>query len=142
MALVTMCMPILPGKKEKCQGMMDKMLAPGSESRKAFTASREAAGVHERTFLQETPDGDFVILTFEGDNAKASFAKIMENMPSDFAEFAKDVHGLDANAPLPALPKLVYDSKAQRPHSCSMLSFGDDSEKLRDDILKRWNKSD
>ena len=112
MALLTMCMPILPGKTEKWQGMMDEMLAPSSESRKAFSASREAAGVHERTFLQETPNGNFVILTFEGDNPEESFAKIMENMPLDFAEFAKDVHGLDVNAPLPDLPKLVYDSKA------------------------------
>jgi hypothetical protein len=33
-------------------------------------------------------------------------------MPLDFAEFTKEVHGLDVNAPLPALPKMVYDSKA------------------------------
>ena len=30
--------------------------------------SRENAGVHERTFLKETPNGDFVISTFEGEN--------------------------------------------------------------------------
>jgi hypothetical protein len=32
-------------------------------------------------------------------------------MPEDFAEFAKDVHGLDVNSPPPPLPKLVYDSQ-------------------------------
>tara|TARA_Y100001970_G_C13974042_1_gene719716 strand:- start:79 stop:396 length:318 start_codon:yes stop_codon:yes gene_type:complete len=104
-------MPILPGKKEKWQKMMDDLLAPGSESRKEFTESRESVGVHERTFLQETPHGDFVILTFEGENPEKSFEKIMSNMPPDFAEFAKDVHGLDVNSPPPPLPKLIYDSK-------------------------------
>ena len=38
--------------------------------------SRENAGVHERTFLQETPNGDFVILTFEGENP-ADSARIL-----------------------------------------------------------------
>ena len=63
-------MPILPGKKEKWQDMMDRMLASGSESRKEFNSSREKAGLHERTFLQETPAGDFVIITFEGDDPR------------------------------------------------------------------------
>ena len=40
-----------------------------------FAASRTAASVHERSFLQETPAGDFVILIFEGDGPKASFFK-------------------------------------------------------------------
>lgn len=111
MSLLTICMPILPGKKQKWQEMMDSLLAHGSESRKDFNASREAAGVHERTFLHESPNGDFVILTFEGDDPENGFAKIMSNMPGDFAEFALDVHGLDVNAPPPPLPKLVYDSK-------------------------------
>ena len=54
--------------------------------------------------MQETPAGDFVILTFEGDDPEASFAKIMQSMPKDFAEFAMDVHGLDVNAPPPPMP--------------------------------------
>ena len=33
-------------------------------------------------------------------------------MPEDFAEFAKDVHGLDVNDPPPPMPKLVFDSRA------------------------------
>ena len=73
-----------------------------------FTASRTAAGVHERSFLQETPAGDFVILTFEGDDPEASFSKIMQNMS---AEFALDVHGRDADAAPPILPKMVFDRK-------------------------------
>jgi hypothetical protein len=110
MALLTMCMPILPGKKSKWQEMMDTLQQEPTKS--AFDASREDAGVHERTFLQETPHGDFVILTFEGDDPETSFGKIMEGMPDDFAEFAKEVHGLDVNAPPPPLPKMVYNSRS------------------------------
>ena len=107
MAMLAMCMPILDGKKEKWQAMIDQVSSDPN-----FAASREDAGVHERSFLQETPAGDFVILTFEGDDPEASFAKIMQNMPSEFAEFAKDVHGLDSNAPPPPMPKLVFDSRS------------------------------
>ena len=107
MAMLAMCMPILAGKKEKWQAMMDQVTNDPN-----FAASRENAGVHERSFLQETPAGDFVILTFEGDDPEASFAQIMQNMPADFAEFAKDVHGLDVNAPPPPMPKLVFNSRS------------------------------
>ena len=107
MALMAMCMPILPGKKEMWKGMIEEV-----QKDPAFAASREAAGVHERSFLQETPNGDFVILTFEGDNPQAAFAQIMANMPPDFADFAKEVHGLDAGGPPPAMPTLVFDSRS------------------------------
>ena len=109
MALQAMCMPILPGKKDKWLEMM-KQVNEG-EGAKDFKASREAAGVHERSFLQETPHGDFVILTFEGDNPAESFAKMMSEMDADFAEFAKDVHGFDMNGPAPEMPALVFDSR-------------------------------
>ena len=106
MAIIALCMPILAGKKEQWRAMMDQVSIDPN-----FAASREDAGVHERSFLQETPAGDFIILTFERDDPEASFAKIMRNMPADFAELAKDVHGLDVNSPPPPMPKLVFDSR-------------------------------
>ena len=106
MAIIAMCMPTLAGKKEKWQAMIDHVT-----NNPNFAASREDAGVHERSFLQETPAGDFVILTFEGDDPEASFAKIMQNMAAAFAEFAKDVHGLDVNSSPPPMPNLVFDSR-------------------------------
>ena len=75
MALYAMAMPILPGKKQKWLDKMDEIKQ--EPVRTAFRASREDAGVHERSFLQETPHGDFVILTFEGDDPAAGFGKIM-----------------------------------------------------------------
>ena len=63
-AFMAIIMPILPGKKEMWQKLMDqKTVEPG---RTEFVKSRDEAGVRERSFLQEGPDGDFVILTFEG----------------------------------------------------------------------------
>ena len=110
MALLSMCIPILPGKKEKWQEMITRMNeAPLKDE---IDKSREDAGVHERSFLQETPNGDFVILTFEGENPAKGFGKIMATADEHFAEFALDVHGLDMKGPPPPLPQLVYDSRA------------------------------
>tara|TARA_B100000780_G_scaffold235252_1_gene175826 strand:+ start:434 stop:712 length:279 start_codon:yes stop_codon:yes gene_type:complete len=92
--------------------MMKHVLPKRTAERDGFRASREVAGVHERSFLQETPNGDFIIITYEGDDPEASFAKIMQNMPPEFGDFAKEVHGLDVNAPPPPLPKLVFGSRA------------------------------
>ena len=46
MAILAMCMPILAGKKEKWQAMMDQVANDPD-----FAASRTDAGVHERSFL-------------------------------------------------------------------------------------------
>jgi len=110
MALLSMCMPILPGKKEKWQQMM--VTINEASAKAEMDKSREEAGVHERTFLQETPDGDFVILTFEGENPAEGLGKIMASAPEEFAAFALDVHGMDMKGPPPPLPQLVYDSRA------------------------------
>ena len=109
MAVFAMCMPILPGKLEMWKGMMAQVIdGPMSAD---FKASREAAGGHERTFLQETPNGHFIILTFEGDDPQTAFANLMGNMDEDFKAFAAEVHGLDPEAPM-SFPELVFDSRA------------------------------
>ena len=110
MALLSMCIPILPGKKDKWREMMNNMNEAPLKAE--MDKSREQAGVHERSFLQETPNGDFVILTFEGENPVEGFGKIMAAADEHFAEFALDIHGLDMKGPPPPLPQLVYDSRA------------------------------
>ena len=57
MAMLAMAIPILPGKKDLWKmEVLEKMI----KLNKAETDSiREEAGVHERTFLQETPNGRF-----------------------------------------------------------------------------------
>ena len=68
-----MCLPILPGKKETWLQMMNTINEASAKAE--MDKSRENAGVHERTFLQETPNGDFVILTFEGENPAESLGE-------------------------------------------------------------------
>jgi hypothetical protein len=109
MALIAMAMPILPGKKAKWQEMADSFDKEPMKSK--LKRSRDAAGVRERSFLQETPHGDFVIVTLEGEDLPAAFAKMMSDPEmADFAAWAADVHGMDPNTPPPPMPKLVYDS--------------------------------
>ena len=102
-------MPILPGKMEKWRSMMDTV-----KSTAEFSESREAVGVHERTFVQRTPAGDLLIITLEGENPTASWEKIIAEMPPEFAEFAAEVHGMDLNAPPPPPPELIFDSRAYK----------------------------
>jgi hypothetical protein len=112
MAIIALCVPILPGKKDKWQEMMDKLNAEPMKS--VINATRADAGVHERTFLQETPAGDFVVITLEGDDPAAAFGKMMaDERLKEFGweEWAAEVHGMTADAPPPAIPKLIYDSK-------------------------------
>jgi hypothetical protein len=111
MAMIAMALPILPGKKEKWkETILNHMVG---QNKKNTDSIRENAGVHERSFLQESPDGDFVILTFEGDDPVAGWGEIMANLPEEFAAAAKDLHGMDVNAPPPPMPTLVYDSKSE-----------------------------
>lgn len=64
MSMMGMAAPILPGKKEQWERFINRI----RESwRTEFDASRQRAGVRERTFLQQTPDGsELVIVTLEG----------------------------------------------------------------------------
>ena len=52
MALISMCMPILPGKKDKWQQMINSMNEVPLKAE--MDNSRKQAGVHERSFLQDT----------------------------------------------------------------------------------------
>ncbi len=108
MAKIAMMMPIFPGKKDTWLAMMAQMTG---YNKAAADAVRTGAGLHERSFLQETPEGDFVILTFEGDDPAADLAKMMAYLPPEFAAGAMEVHGLDMAAPPPPMPTLIYDSR-------------------------------
>ena len=109
-AMLAVAIPILPRKYDAWKStILDNMVG---EKKKETDAIREAAGVRDRSFLQETPDGHMVILTFEGDDHVAGYAKIMESLPPEFAEAAMELHGLDVNAPTTSLPQLFYDSRS------------------------------
>ena len=108
MAMIAMALPILPGKKEEWQKFLHEGFnGPG---RAETVRVRDEVGVHERSFLQETPGGDFVIITLEGRDPLASWAKMMESMPEEMKQKAAEFHSMDLKAPPPPMPKLVFDS--------------------------------
>ena len=75
MSLLAMHMPILARKKETWLAAIQQINSP--DAKPDADAIRENASVHERAFLKETPNGDFVILTYDGENPLESFGKIM-----------------------------------------------------------------
>ena len=109
---VCLVMPILPGKKNRWLEMMEKIRGPWGAMLKA---SRKAAGVRERTFLQETPMGDLVIVTLEGADPVAALGQMMTDQSEASREMmamAAEVHGFDMKAagPLPT-PNLIFDTE-------------------------------
>ena len=111
MPLMAVAFPILPGKTDEWRAWMADLNGP---RRDEFQASRRAAGVHERTFLQPTPMGDLVIVTIEGDDPGHAFATMMaakDAFTTWFIERATAVHGLDPSAVTAGPPsELVVDS--------------------------------
>src|SRR5579875_1765656 len=65
-----------------------------------FQASRRKFGVRERTFLQQTPMGNFCLVTLEGDNpekAFAEFGKGTDAFTKWFVQKVKEIHHVDLN---------------------------------------------
>ena len=63
-------------------------------------------------FCKKPPNGDFVILIFEGEVPIAGWGKIIQSMPPELALVVAETHCFDTDAPPPPMPMLVYDSKA------------------------------
>jgi len=114
MALMAVAFPIAPGQSAQWHAWMEEL----SGARRAdFVASRREAGVRERTFLEPTPMGELVIVTLEGDDPLASFAKMVskdDEFTRWFIEHANAAHGMDLSQPMPGSPStLVIDSEAE-----------------------------
>jgi len=111
MALMAIALPILPGKTQEWRDFIAEVNGSRYDE---FADSRRRAGVHERTFLQQTPMGDLVIVTLEGDDPARSFGQLLSDT-SEFSQWfgahAMAVHG-DFTAPgAPPPPGLVADSE-------------------------------
>jgi hypothetical protein len=111
MALLAMAIPIPADKIEKWRAFVAEVNGP----RKAELASnRKKHGVRERTFHQQTPMGDFVVVTLEGDDPAGAFKKFGQGddaFTKWFAAQVKDIHGVDVTAPPPGpLPTQVVDT--------------------------------
>lgn len=112
MALIAVAFPLAPGQNEKWHAWMEELKGA---RRAEFVASRRAAGVRERTFLQATPMGELVLVTLEGDDPLASFAQ-MVSADDDFTRWflanANEAHGIDLSQPMPEAPStLLIDSE-------------------------------
>ena len=113
MALLAISFPVLDSNMDQ----FEKFLGELKGARKAeFSASRARVGVHERTFLQRTPNGSMVIVTLEGDDparALANFGTEDDAFSRWFRERVLAVNGVNLAAPPPGpLPELVADSAA------------------------------
>lgn len=112
MPMMAVVFPIVPGKSEQWRSFISDL---NGSRRDEFVASRRAAGVHERTYLQSTPMGDLVIVTLEGDDPMASFGQMLaadDDFSRWFGAQATEAHGFDPSQ-LPAGPpsELVADSE-------------------------------
>ena len=109
--LFAMAFPIVPGKTEAWKKFSGELSGSRFDE---FAASRKKLGVRERTFLQHTPMGDFVLVTLEGEDpatAFTNFAKSDDAFTKWFISQVKELHGVDlANPPKGPLPELSIDS--------------------------------
>jgi len=92
-----------------------RFVADLNGARKAeYQASRARAGMHERAFLQQTPQGDLVIVTMEAEDPGAAMgASVQGNDPFTawFLAQVQEIHGVDLrNLPGPP-PELIADSR-------------------------------
>jgi hypothetical protein len=111
MPLMAVVLPILPGKTPEWRAWMEEATGPRYEE---FAESRSRAGVHERTFLQSTPMGDFVILTLEGEDPGRSFGQLMSGTDSFSTWFRAGAMAAHGDLDLPTdrpLSVLVADSE-------------------------------
>jgi len=111
MTLNAVVFPILAGKTAEWRAFIDEINGPRHAE---FTASRAAAGAHERTYLQSTPMGDIVIVTLEADDPGRAFGQMMsatDPFSMWFLERVKALHGVDLSVPMAESPsQLVIDT--------------------------------
>ncbi len=115
MALLAFAAPILPGKLQQWKDFTGEL---NGSKRREYASSRQRQGVHERAFLQQSPQGDMVIVTLEGNNpgeALRQFGAGTDAFSNWFVEQVKQIHGMDLRdmSKMP-LPELWIDSQATR----------------------------
>ncbi|MGZ3838290.1 MAG: hypothetical protein ACXVMS_05120 [Flavisolibacter sp.] len=109
--LFSMAVPIIQGKEAEFQKFMKELKDNRFED---FLASRKRLGVRERVFLQQTPQGQTVIVVLEGEDPEKAFKNFGQGTDAFtrwFVEKVKSVHNFDlTTAPPGPLPQMVIDS--------------------------------
>ncbi len=111
MGVMTLAVPILPGKTEQWKQAIDEMNGP---RREAYEDSRRKLGMHrEVVSLQQTPDGDMVVVFIEADDVDTLVEReVASDHPFDqwFMETVmKGVHGMDPAAGPPPANEVYMD---------------------------------
>jgi hypothetical protein len=113
MSLLAIAFPMLPGQMDRFQAFVRELAGPRNAE---FATSRRRRGVHERSFHQQTPNGDIVLVTLEGRDPTAALKGFGEDDDAFARWFRGEVmaiHGVDLTAPpRTTLPELVVDSGA------------------------------
>jgi steroid delta-isomerase-like uncharacterized protein len=111
MALVGVALPILPGKREEFDTFIQDLHETHWDE---FVALRRKLGARERTFLQETPHGDIVIVTIEAPDPGSVLADLgagSDDFTTWFVERVETIHGVNLRQlPPEASPKLIADT--------------------------------
>lgn len=111
--LLAISFPILPGKTNQFKKFISELKTKHFDE---FEKSRKELGVRERTFLQHTPMGDFVLVTLEGNDPQGAFTKFGKGTDAFtkwFSKEVKEINGVDlANPPAGPLPELIIDSQS------------------------------
>lgn len=109
--LLAFSAPILPGQTEQWKKFISVLQG---ERNKEFNESRRNLNVRERTFLQQTPHGDVVLVTLEGDDPLGAFTKFTQSedeFTKWFVDEVQKIHGFSLkdilNMPM---PELLIDS--------------------------------
>lgn len=109
--LIAMAVPILSGQTVRWHRFVDTL---NGEKLNEYKASRAKLGVRERAFLQQTPQGDIVIVTLEGNDPESALTKFAEGNDAFtrwFLDEVKAIHALDLASPPPGtMPELYVDS--------------------------------
>jgi hypothetical protein len=100
--------PILPGKQEQARQFAQEARARESELARSFARMDVR---REEWFLQQTPQGDMILVSFEANDPQKAldgWARSQDSFDLWFKEQACQISGLDFNNPLPALPEQVF----------------------------------
>ena len=110
MAELAIAVPILPGKTEAWKEFTRELESRRSEHEEVW---RRLGGIRHVSWLQQTPEGDMVLVYYEAediDRVFQEFATSDDPLMVWFRERVKDIHGMDLSQPLPlSFPEKYMD---------------------------------
>lgn len=114
MASFALTLPVLPGKTSQLKRFLEEVLGPRREKHEASRRSFGGSGLtKELAWLQQTPQGEVVIVYFEGEDPMRWFQEwITSQDPHDrwFLQEVKSITGIDFHSPQAGpLPELIFD---------------------------------